>query len=92
MERADATDIDFVMVGGITVVEDGEVLLVDEHRLTDRINELADDLYKPTPEAQRRRELADLMNPHIEELCRRWYGIPVTRPASVMNTRSAPGR
>ena len=92
VERADATDIDFVMVGGITVVEDGEVLLVDEHRLTDRINELADDLYKPTPEAQRRRELADLMNPHIEELCRRWYGIPVTRPASVMNTRSAPGR
>ena len=37
-------------------------------------------------------KLADLMNPHIEELCRRWNGIPVTRPASVMNTRSAPGR
>ena len=91
VERADATDIDFVMVGGTKVVENGEALLVDEDRLADRINELADDLYKPTPEARRRRELADLMNPHIEELCRRWYRIPVERPALIMNTRSAPG-
>ena len=91
VERADATDIDFVMVGGTKVVENGEALLVDEDRLADRIAELSDELYKPTPEARRRRELADLMNPYIEELCRRWYRIPVERPASIMNTRSAPG-
>ena len=91
VERADATDIDFVMVGGTKVVENGEALLVDEDRIADRIAELSDELYKPTPEARRRRELADLMNPYIEELCRRWYRIPVERPASIMNTRSAPG-
>ncbi len=91
VERADATDIEFVMVGGTKVVEDGQVLLVDEGRIADRIDELSHDLYKPTPEAQRRRELAGIMTPYIEELCRRWYAIPIERPASVMNTRSAPG-
>lgn len=91
VERADAGDIEFVTVGGEMVVRDGEVLLVDEQRIIDRINELAEDLYKPTAEARRRRELADLMTTHIEEICRRWYRIPVSRPASIMNTRSAPG-
>lgn len=81
VERADATDIDFVMVGGTKVVENGKAVLVDEQRIADRINELSDELYKPTPQARRRRELADLLNPHIETLCRRWYGIPITRPA-----------
>ena len=79
------------MVGGEMVVRDGDVLLVDEQRIIDRMNELAEDLYKPTAEARRRRELADLMTTHIEEICRRWYEIPVHRPATIMNTRTAPG-
>ena len=91
VERADATDIEFVMVGGTKVVEDGEALLINEDRITDRINELSDELYKPTSEARRRRELAGIMNTYVEELCRRWYTIPVERPASIMNTRSVPG-
>ena len=90
VERADVSDIEFVMVGGTKVVEDGELLLVDEHRIMDRISELSEDLYKPTAEAQRRRELAGQMTPYIEQLCRRWYRIPIERPASIMNTRSAP--
>lgn len=91
VERADAGDIEFVLVGGEMVVRDGDVLLVDEQRIIDRMNELAEDLYKPTAEARRRRELADLMTTHIEEICRRWYEIPVHRPATIMNTRTAPG-
>lgn len=91
LDRADARDIEFVMVAGRKVVEDGEVVSVDEDRIVDRINELSDELYRPTPEAQRRRELADMMTPHVEELCRRWYSVPIERPATIMNTRTAPG-
>ena len=79
------------MVGGDKVVDDGRLVNVDEHKLRDRINELSEELYRPTPQADRRKELADLMNPYIEELCRRWYSVPVERPASIMNTRTPPG-
>lgn len=91
LDRANAGDIDFVMVGGDKVVDDGRLVNVDEHKLRDRINELSEELYRPTPQADRRKELADLMNPYIEELCRRWYSVPVERPASIMNTRTPPG-
>ena len=90
IDRADARDIEFVMVGGKKVVEDGEVLTVDEHKITDRINELSDELYHPTAEARRRRELAGMMTAHVEELSRRWYSMPIEQPATILNTRVAP--
>ena len=67
------------------------LLTVDEDRIVDRINELSDELYHPTPEAQRRRELADMMTRHIEEICHQWYSVPIDHPAVAMNTRTAPG-
>lgn len=88
LDRADATDIDLVMVAGQVVVRGGEVATVDEAALVDRIAELADELYRPTPEADRRRELAALMTPDIERLCGRWYGMPIDHPSGVFNTRS----
>ena len=90
IDRADAQDIEFVMVAGEKVVEDGRLVRVDEDRILDRIRELSDDLYRPTPEAQRRRELAGMMNVHVERLIERWYAVPIERPATVMNTRTAP--
>ena len=90
LDRADARDIEFVMVGGEKVVENGKVLTVDESGIVDRINELAGDLYQPTPEADRRRELAAMMNEHVQELLDRWYAVPIDRPAGIWNTRTAP--
>ena len=91
LDRGNAGDIEFVMVGGDVVVRDGVVTTVDEGRITDRINELSEELYQPTPEAERRRELAAMMNVHVEELIERWYSIPVTEPATIMNTTTPPG-
>ncbi len=87
LDRANASDIDLVMVGGRTVVDRGVVVTVDEAAIVDRIQELTETLYKPTPDAVRRRELAGIMTPEIEALCERWYARSVGTPASVLNTR-----
>lgn len=92
IDRADRTDIKLVMVDGRTVVENGKVLTVDEDHLIDRINEIADRLYRPTPEAARRRELAAMVRPLVMDLCGEWYERPVTEPASIFNTRAVPVR
>jgi len=88
LDRANASDIDFVMVGGRIVVEDGKTALVDEAAVRGRIEELTDELYRPTSEASRRRELAELMTPEIESLCERWYSQDVGLPAAILNTRT----
>ena len=88
--RINSSDIDVVMVGGRVVLEGGQVTLVDESAVVDRIRELAEQLYVPTAEAARRRELAGIMTPTIEALCRRWYSQPVGEPASLFNTKTGP--
>ena len=88
LDRADASDIDLVMVAGRIVVQDGELTRIDEAALVARIAELTDELYRPTAEAARRRELAAIMTPAIESLCAQWYSIPVDRPGAVFNTRA----
>ena len=90
LDRADARDIEFVMVAGSKVVENGMVMNVDEDKLLDRIRELSDQLYYPTAEAERRRELASMMAVHVEELSRKWYSVPIEQPATILNTRAAP--
>ena len=88
LDRADASDIAVVMVGGQVVVRDGVVTTIDEAAVVDRISELSEELYRPTPEASRRRELAALMTPEIEALCEGWYSQPIERPAAIYNTRT----
>lgn len=90
LDRADATDIDIVMIHGRTVVEGGRVLTVDEHRVEDRIRELADTLYRATPESDRWLALANELVPYAQTIYDRWYSAPVTHPAAVYNTRTAP--
>jgi 5-methylthioadenosine/S-adenosylhomocysteine deaminase len=91
VDRADAGDIATVMIAGAVVVSGGRVLTVDEDRLRERITEIEDRLYRPTPQAARRRELAAMMRPSVVEMCERWYRHPIRRPASILNTRDAPG-
>lgn len=91
LDRANASDIDVVMVAGRVIVESGNVTTVDESALIERIRELSEELYQPSPDAVRRRELAAIMTPVIESLCRRWYSQSVGEPATVMNTRTGPG-
>lgn len=90
LDRANASDIDVVMVAGRIIVEGGNVTTVDESAVVERIRELSEELYQPTPDATRRRELAGIMTPVIESLCQHWYSQPVGDPATVMNTRSGP--
>lgn len=92
IDRADHTDISLVMIDGRIVVENGKVLTVDEDKLIDRINEISERLYRPTPEATRRRELAAMVRPLVLDLCGEWYDRTVTNPASILNTRTVPER
>lgn len=91
IDRADHSDITAVMIGGRLVVEQGTVLTVDEDKVVDRINEIEDELYRPTPEAARRRELAAMVRPLVERTSGEWYSRPIDQPASIFNTRSIPG-
>ncbi|MEQ8718698.1 MAG: amidohydrolase family protein [Acidimicrobiales bacterium] len=91
VDRADAGDISRVMVAGKVVVADGRVLTIDEDQLVERITDIEDRLYRPTSEAVRRSELAAMFKPQVVEMCEDWYSRPITRPASIFNTRSAPG-
>lgn len=90
IDRADAGDIVIVMIDGKVIVDHGTVTTIDEAKLRDRINELEDELYKPSAAADHRRALAGQMRPHVEELCNRWYDYEITEPAAVFNARSAP--
>jgi 5-methylthioadenosine/S-adenosylhomocysteine deaminase len=92
IDRADASDISVVMIGGEVVVADGEVLTIDETALIDQIRAIEDRLYRPTPEAARRRELAAMMRPMVEEVCEDWYSRRITAPASLLNSRTVPTR
>jgi len=91
VDRADASDISQVMIAGEVVVSEGRVLTVDEEELVNKITEIEDRLYRPTPEAARRRELAAMMRPKVVDLCEAWYAEPITSPASVLNSRVVPG-
>jgi 5-methylthioadenosine/S-adenosylhomocysteine deaminase len=90
LDRADASDIDVVMVRGRVLLEGGEVRSVDEHRVMDRLRELADrpgGLHRRDEVSARRLDLANQLVPHAVEIYDRWYEVPVPRPAAVYNTR-----
>lgn len=92
IDRADASDIAIVMIGGEVVVAEGRVLTIDEAALIEQIAAIEDRLYRPTPEAARRRQLAAMMRPMVEELCEDWYSRDITAPASLLNARRVPTR
>jgi 5-methylthioadenosine/S-adenosylhomocysteine deaminase len=91
VDRASGADVDTVVVNGQVIIEGGRFVTVDEDALRDRILELTDRLYAAHAPAARWAELAALMLPPAQSIYERWYQVPVESPASVFNTRRAPG-
>jgi 5-methylthioadenosine/S-adenosylhomocysteine deaminase len=90
IDRADAGDIDAVMVHGRLLMEGGRLTAVDEDALRERFAEaVSRRVYRLSPEARRWAELGSLVEPYVLDFYRPWYEVPVT-PAAVYNSRRAP--
>jgi 5-methylthioadenosine/S-adenosylhomocysteine deaminase len=91
LDRADASDIDTVVVNGEVVLRQGRATRVDEDALVDRIRELADEgrLYPSSPSSERWLELANVLVPGAVGLYDSWYALPIPEPAAVYNARRA---
>jgi len=78
LDRAEARDIDTVMVGGRVLMEGGHVTVVDEAALRDRFAEaVAARVYRPTSASRRWAELGQLVEPAVIEMFSEWYKVPV---------------
>ncbi len=90
LDRADASDLDTVMVAGRVLMEGGRVTVVDEDRVRERFAEsVAQRVYRPSAEVQRWVELGTLVEPYLPGLYRPWYETPV-ESAYVYNPRRPP--
>jgi 5-methylthioadenosine/S-adenosylhomocysteine deaminase len=91
LDRADASDIDTVMVHGRVLMEGGRVTIVDEDAVKERFASAVQDRVYRLPEHVRRwAELGGLVEPYVIDFYQRWYATPV-EPASVYNARQLPG-
>ena len=92
LDRADASDIDTVMVHGRVLVEGGRVTIVDEDAVKERFaSAVRDRVYRPPDHVQRWAELGRLVEPYVIDFYQRWYATPV-EPASAYNAKHPPGR
>jgi 5-methylthioadenosine/S-adenosylhomocysteine deaminase len=90
LDRAEAQDIDTVMVAGSVLMEQGRVTAVDEAAIRDRFAEaVAQRVYRASAEVQRWAELGDLVEPYLAAFYRPWYQTPV-EPGYVYNPRRPP--
>jgi 5-methylthioadenosine/S-adenosylhomocysteine deaminase len=90
LDRADASDLDTVMVGGRVLMEGGRVTVVDEDRVRERFaGAVARRVYRPSAEVQRWIELGALVEPYLAGFYRPWYETPV-ESAYVYNPRRPP--
>jgi 5-methylthioadenosine/S-adenosylhomocysteine deaminase len=89
IDRADAQDIDTVMVHGRVLMEAGKVTIVDEERVKERFAAaVAERIYRPSDEVSRWAELGALVEPYLAGIYRPWYEMPLD-PAHAYNTRRA---
>jgi 5-methylthioadenosine/S-adenosylhomocysteine deaminase len=87
LDRANASDIDQVLVAGQVVLDGGRFTTIDEDAvLSDYAEAGRERFWKQTPEAASRRELAAAVEPHVLEFYRGWEQSPV-EPAYVYNMR-----
>jgi 5-methylthioadenosine/S-adenosylhomocysteine deaminase len=78
LDRAEARDIDTVMVGGRVLMEGGRVTVVDEDALRDRFAEaVTARIYRQTTTTKRWAELGRLVEPAVVEMFTKWYEVPV---------------
>ena len=90
IDRAEAQDIDTVLVHGRVLMENGKVTIVDEDRIKERFAAaVAERIYQPSEEVRRWAELGTLVEPYLASIYRPWYEMPL-EPAHVYNTRRAP--
>jgi 5-methylthioadenosine/S-adenosylhomocysteine deaminase len=93
IDRGSAADIEVVMINGEVVLRDGEATRVDEAKVVDRLNELAERgaLYHSTEESRRWAALAiEELYPRALPIYQRWYDMPIDAPAAVFNARRGP--
>jgi 5-methylthioadenosine/S-adenosylhomocysteine deaminase len=90
IDRAEASDIEDVMVHGRLLVEGGRVTVVDEADLRSRFAEAVRERVYRLPERTRRwAELGRLVEPYVIDFYQRWYDTPI-EPASGYNARRPP--
>ena len=85
IDRAEARDIDTVMVGGRVLMEGGRITVVDEDALRERFAEaVASRVYRQNATTRRWAELGQLVEPTVVEMFSEWYEVPV-EPAIAYN-------
>jgi 5-methylthioadenosine/S-adenosylhomocysteine deaminase len=92
LDRADAGDIDSVMVHGRVLMRGGRLTVVDEGALRARFAEaVSRRVYQASPEVRRWAELGALVEPYVLDFYRPWYEAAVS-PAATYNARHPPER
>lgn len=90
LDRADASDIDTVMVHGRVLVQEGRVTVVDEDEVKTRFAEaLQRRVYRFPEHVQRWAELGRLVEPYVIDFYQRWYDTPI-EPAYAYNVKVPP--
>lgn len=89
LDRANASDIESVLIAGRIVLDEGVLTTVDEARLAEQLRDATTRLYAKSPAGERLWELGDLVKPAVIDFYRRWYELPV-EAASVYNTSRPP--
>jgi 5-methylthioadenosine/S-adenosylhomocysteine deaminase len=91
LDRAEASDIDTVMVHGRVLVKGGRVTIVDEGAVKERFAAaVRERVYQFPDHVLQWAELGRLVEPHVIEFYQRWYATPV-EPAYVYNVKQPAG-
>lgn len=88
IDRTEAADIDAVMINGRVVMRDGEVTVVDEADLRDRVVDATTRLY-PLGASTQATGLSARLDPYIVDFYQRFYA-PEVAPAYLYNPQTDP--
>ncbi|MDP7067113.1 MAG: amidohydrolase family protein, partial [Acidimicrobiales bacterium] len=90
IDRADATDIESVMIAGQLVLDEGTITTVDEQKIRDDYNEaIAKGLFEMDEQWTRWAELSLEVEPYLFDFYRPWAEEPV-EPGYLYNTTTGP--
>jgi 5-methylthioadenosine/S-adenosylhomocysteine deaminase len=89
LDRANASDLETVMIAGKVVLDGGEITTIDERKvLADFAEASRDRLWVLTDDVRGQMQIVSDIEPYVFEFYRRWAETPVT-PAYVYNARAA---
>ena len=90
IDRANATDLESVMIAGRLVLDAGRIATVDERKTEAALEEAAAErMYVASDEVLRWRELGIAVEAYMFDFYKEWSAIPV-QPAYVYNARNPP--